>query len=326
MLKNDKPPKSKDEAQARRVRPPPDRYDPDKLSHWSITMTLAWIIWREIDAVRNEWDDYRNECADWRFEGKASARAKVAGIAMKHISTGKLTRLPGKLARLPKKLRKDFQKGSWHFHQWEPSGWRGLCLRVISENLPPQAAIDELWLAAGEGRIKATAIEYENAKAFSGCRIEIPAHYWPDLKRADDPSSGKAMLSGPDGRVYREVQFSRLDGKKIWPKSPPLSRELLEHVEKPEPEQTRPAERELLEPKARPTPTAASKKTHPQSERAERYIKKHYPDGTDGVSTTAIRRKFVKDKDLQAELEKEDTTWGVPSAAVIDRVLARRQK
>ena len=67
LFKDDKPPTSKEEADARRVRPPPEKYDPDKLSHWSITMTLAWIIWREIDAVRNEWDDYRNECADWRI-------------------------------------------------------------------------------------------------------------------------------------------------------------------------------------------------------------------------------------------------------------------
>jgi hypothetical protein len=83
-------------------------------------MTLAFILWGEIDAVRNEWDDYRNECADWRFEGKASARAKVAGVAMKHISSGKLARLPGKLARLPKKLRKDFQKGPGTFTNGNP--------------------------------------------------------------------------------------------------------------------------------------------------------------------------------------------------------------
>ena len=73
-----KPPTSKEEADARRVRPPPEKYDPDKLSHWSITMTVAWIIWREIDAVRNECDDYRNECADWLFVGDPSARAQVA--------------------------------------------------------------------------------------------------------------------------------------------------------------------------------------------------------------------------------------------------------
>ena len=61
----EKPPTSKEEADARRVRPPPEKYDPDKLPDWSITMTVAWIIWREIDAVRNECDDYREKCSDW---------------------------------------------------------------------------------------------------------------------------------------------------------------------------------------------------------------------------------------------------------------------
>ncbi len=120
--------------------------------------------------------------------------------------------------------------------------------------LPPQVAIDELWQTAGEGRIKATALECKNAKAFDGDLIEIPAHHWAHLKRVDDPLTGKAMLSDDNGRVYREVQFPRLDVKELWPKSPPLSGEPLEHVEKPEPEQTRPAEPELLEPKARPQP------------------------------------------------------------------------
>ena len=183
LSKDDTPPTSKDEAHARRMRPPPGKYDPDSRSHWSITMTVAWIIWRDIDAVRNEWDDYRNECADWRFEGNASARAKVADIAMKHISTGKLTRLPGKFARLPKKLRKGFQKGSLHFRQWGPSRWNRLRLGALSENLPPQVAIDELWLAAGEDRIKATALECKNAKAFIGDRIKIPPDLWQHLKR-----------------------------------------------------------------------------------------------------------------------------------------------
>ena len=79
---------------------------------------------------------------------------------------------------------------------------------------------------AGEGRIKATALECENAKAFDGDRIEIPAHHWPHLKRVDDPLTGKAMLSDANGRVYREVEFRRLDVKELWPKSPPLSGEL----------------------------------------------------------------------------------------------------
>ena len=86
---DDKPPTSKEEAHARRKRPPPEKYDPDKTSHWSITMTLAWIIRRDLDAVRNQCDSYREKCADWRYVPDATARAKVAGVAMMIISTGK---------------------------------------------------------------------------------------------------------------------------------------------------------------------------------------------------------------------------------------------
>ena len=84
--------------------------------------------------------------------------------------------------------------------------------------------------------------------------------------------------------------------------------------------QTKPAEPKSLERKAGPTPES------PQSKRAERYIKKNFPRGTDGIPTAVICRKLAKDKDLQAELEKEDDPGGVPSAAVINRVLGRRQK
>jgi hypothetical protein len=164
-------PENPREAAAKYIRPPPELYDPDSISHWSITMMVAWIIWGEIDAVRNEWDDYRNDCAD------------------------------------------------------KPSGLNELRLRAILQKLPLQVvrdAIASLWRAAGEGRIQANAIEYENAKAFVGNPIKIPAHYWPHLKHTDDPLSGKAMLFGPDGRVYREVKFPQLDGKTLWPKSPLL--------------------------------------------------------------------------------------------------------
>ena len=88
--KKEKPPTSKEDAATRCVRPPPEKYNPDKRSRWSITMTVAWIVRRDLDAVRNEWDDYRNGCADWVFESDATARAKVAAVAMMNISTGKI--------------------------------------------------------------------------------------------------------------------------------------------------------------------------------------------------------------------------------------------
>ena len=208
LFKNDALPTSKEEADARRMRPPPERFDPDNLSHWSITMTAAWIIWRKINAVCNEWDVYRNDCADWVFETDPVVRKRVERIAVANIT--------GQIAPSDPDLQKDLpKKGSWHFRQWKPSGWNRLFLGALSESLQPQVAINSLWLAAGEGKIQATALECKNAKAFDGDLIEIPAHYWARLNRASEPS-GKAMLSGL-GRVYREVQFPRLDVKKLWP-------------------------------------------------------------------------------------------------------------
>jgi hypothetical protein len=94
----------------------------------------------------------------------------------------------------------------------------------------------------------------------------------------------------------------------------------LECGEAPEP--TRSAEPELLEPKAMRTPPAASKETHPQSERAARYIQKHFPKGPGETTTAAIYEKLANDKDLKAELGGR----AVPSTTVINRVLGRRKR
>jgi hypothetical protein len=46
-------------------RPEPDAFDPMRVSHWTLSMALAWIIWRTPDAVRLHWDEYRVECREW---------------------------------------------------------------------------------------------------------------------------------------------------------------------------------------------------------------------------------------------------------------------
>jgi hypothetical protein len=73
-----------------------------------------------------------------------------------------------------------------------------------------------------------------------------------------------------------------------------------------------------------PIPTAASKRTRAQTERAERYIAKHFPNGAEGITTAKIRETLVQDKDLQTEL-KQLGSWDVPSLTSINRVLGRRK-
>jgi hypothetical protein len=208
MFEDELPPTSRDEAESRRVRPPLDRYDPEKLSHWSITMTVAWIVWGDTLKVCKQWDNYRKECADWVFETDAAALNEVGRLAIRNLGIGEL-------APYDPDLDLRLQEGSWHFRWWKPAGWNQLYWNVYVDDIPPDDSIDALWLAAGEGKIEATAIECANEQTFDGELIKIPQHYWSRLHRRDD-LAGKATLVGA-GHIYRDIQFSRLDIKNLWP-------------------------------------------------------------------------------------------------------------
>ena len=79
---------------------------------------------------------------------------------------------------LQKKIQEkleEFKEGSWHLCLWKCSGGKTLRFAehlkaILSPQeqaaLSLQDAIAELWRAAGEGRIKANAIECKNTKAF----------------------------------------------------------------------------------------------------------------------------------------------------------------
>ena len=110
--------------------------------------------------------------------------------------------------------------------------------------------------------------------------------------------------------------------------SEPSEVDALEHVEKPEPEQTRPAEPELLEPKTEPETEGwawARQELHskhfPYNEQLayDRDLKKHFPHGVDdSITTAAVFDKLDKDPDLKAELSGRRP----PSMTLINRMLA----
>lgn len=44
--------------------PDPSRFDPMREPFWTPAMAVSWIAWRNADAVREAWDDYRRACRD----------------------------------------------------------------------------------------------------------------------------------------------------------------------------------------------------------------------------------------------------------------------
>jgi hypothetical protein len=153
--------------------------------------------------------------------------------------------------------------------------------------------------------------------------LKLPLDGWDELGEFENGIT--ANFVGPDDLFNRgpntvvegkrrPVFFIRSEFEKLVEAEP-------ECDEAPEP--TKPAEPELLEPKATPTPTAASKQTHPQSERAKRHIARLYPDGTNEISSEVIRKKLEKDPVLLAELAEHGGK--PPSRGSIDRARGLRR-
>jgi len=52
------------------AQPDPAKFDPMSEVAWTLPMVAAWIRFRSLDEVREQWDPYRNEIRYWRkFEG-----------------------------------------------------------------------------------------------------------------------------------------------------------------------------------------------------------------------------------------------------------------
>lgn len=206
MFENDRPPTSRDQARARKIRPPEGFHDPDQLSHWSVPMTVAWIIWGDLDAVREQWDRYRSECADWVFVRDPDAAREEDEIVQKQFATGKIIPTPPDLANRLK-------QGTWRLVWQPPANWNELSQQ--GPDVFPMDSINELWRLAGEGKLTATAFECRDANSAEGKFGELPPFIWPHLRRTMD-KDGKATLSH-GGTIFRDVQFARSDVKRIWP-------------------------------------------------------------------------------------------------------------
>lgn len=193
-------PESSDEAKRRGTRPPEGSFNPEELSHWSITMTIAWIAWRDVSIVREEWDDYRLECADWMFIGKPS----VDEIEPSNSTTDSTLQ--------------DESAENWLLIPHRPSYWFFLKVRE-STNKPGislKNAQRELWKVAGMEDLVATAIQCPKRFTYNGAEVTIQGASWQRLS-PDVAPSGHATLLHDDGRWFRDVSFARADVKRIWP-------------------------------------------------------------------------------------------------------------
>lgn len=193
-----KPDDAEDEARRLGLRPlrdvpDPARFDPMTKPVWTLAMAISWISWRNVDAVRDAWDEYRGQCWEWR----------------KHQ-----TKLPSGGGRGPGVYQ------GWALSPRYPATLNYLstseaCDRVEG-NAPVLSVRDAraaLWEALAGNQIVATAVE-----CTSGRPLQIPSEEWTYLVPL--VSNGLAdqlcFETRPGIAQYRDVTFGSADLRRLW--------------------------------------------------------------------------------------------------------------
>lgn len=160
-----------------------DRFDPLKVSDWSLPMTLMWIIWRDVDRVRSQDESY-----DWHLRNANRLKGVADGWDLP----------PTKLKPLHAILRE-----------------------TENSDLPQNflirgpAAQADLWLKLGSGKLVATGKAAQSSE-----RQPIPETSWQDFD-AFDPGLGwplDAIGSGYERRLsFNEVTVPAETVINLWP-------------------------------------------------------------------------------------------------------------
>jgi hypothetical protein len=177
-------------------KPDPADFDPERLAHWTLPMTVAWIAYRKVDAIRGAWAEYRAECWHWIWR-----RYRVG--------------FDGPI------------REGWHLEQcYRPTLVRlrlGAIVNEMADGDAPRLSIgdaeESLWCCLREGMIRATGVGLE-----SGKRAEIAAIEWAELKPFETENGCDEVRLAPFGTGYRQVELPSKGVRLIWPEpKPPVS-------------------------------------------------------------------------------------------------------
>ena len=214
-------------------RPDPEKFRPELMAHWTLPMVLAWIVYRDLDEVREWHAPYRAECLRWVYRKWTDWH------------DGSFTR-DGCLSG-PRRQR---SCGSEKSCCSEPAWQRATDPRHPCRG---REAEEQLWGLLQEGTLEASGID-----TTTGRHVDIPALDWhelePVLQDAQSyPGKGTRFFGG--GRLsagYREVLVL----------SAPVRQLLLARVEKPVLTETR---AETPTPEEQPKITRGHRRSRPRN-------------------------------------------------------------
>jgi hypothetical protein len=177
-------------------KPDPNAFDPNALGTWTFAMAVAWISWRDISAVREAQDNYRENC--WEWFG-FSRRLPLLGGEEWYEAHGEELRTPRPSSVTTLGLVEALG---------EPGAERQL--------LSVKSSREELWRALSSGEIVATGLDPR------GAVTEIGPNEWPYLELAADDNLSDYVIQRARGLgpAYSKLTLLRSAITQLWPARP----------------------------------------------------------------------------------------------------------
>ena len=180
-------------------RPGPDAFRPEAMADWTLPMTLAWIVYLDLEEVREWHAPYRAECWHWIHQ---KWRVGLDGPVQKGWLLEQ--RRPPTLSNFSASVSVD---------------------RADSEGpqptMPAREARESLWIVLREGRLKASGIDFD-----TGRRREIPPLEWHELVPVEGHGGVDEVRHGLLGEGYRDVLLPSAIVRSYWHKKDPALEEL----------------------------------------------------------------------------------------------------
>jgi hypothetical protein len=168
-------------------RPKPDEHNPEGKDRWTLPMVLTWIATRDIDAVRDQDNDFRSECFELFFQEYKVPTPEQSW----EYRRGYLLKHPSRATRA--QLMFD-EKNAQHIRSAETV----LRRELITAKLNAEAVRDS-----------------------DGSVVVIPAIEWPRLQFCEHRDCDYLCFENDSlGRAYSQLLFRRSELMEIWPRTP----------------------------------------------------------------------------------------------------------
>jgi hypothetical protein len=176
--------------------PPKSDFDVLAESHWTLPMTLAWIMWRDPEVVVEEFGPYREATPHWASYRFAQPDTRELMIGFRLAPNGPATVRKIAICDIVEHIKKR---------------------STLTQALDFEAAKAELWRACLDGQLQAEGIDADSDRL-----VAIPAREWRLLDTTEVRNVELLAIEGVNNARYRDVVFRRQDIVARWP--PPRAR------------------------------------------------------------------------------------------------------